>query len=205
MLESYSKFKLMAKMVRNACLPVSTPSEKCPTGLRDMMDLTFREFYHDFKMFRIEVNSPGLEKDEDDSMLEYNDSWLEIITNEYYDLIESSDSKLEILVWKVFPALSKLVMKEQLEAKVASEAELMTLLQDQQLDQKVSLTCNLIFTVDDDEHTVPEDTISVPRDTGQADIGHSDMTAGNGQDSISSDFRDLLASPANVTRKKPEL
>ena len=126
MQESYNKFQMLAMMVRNACHPVSTPLEKCLTKMRDMMDLTFQEFYHDFKLFRMEVNSPHFEKDEGDTMLEYNDSWLEKITDDYFNVIECSDDKLESLASRNIPALSKIQIttQEQLEAEVAAEDQL---------------------------------------------------------------------------------
>ena len=91
-----------------------------------MMDLTFQEFYNDFKMFKMEVNSPEFEKYEGVTKLEYNDSWLEKITNEYFDVTECCDDKLESLASSNIPALSEIQIaaQEQLEAKVVIEEQL---------------------------------------------------------------------------------
>ena len=84
MLQSSSKFELLAKMVRKACHPTTPTLEKSLARNRENLDLTFQEFYHDFKLYKADVNDPAFnETDEDgNDKHEYNDSWLGKCTEE---------------------------------------------------------------------------------------------------------------------------
>ena len=76
MLQSSSKLELLAKMVRKACHPTTPSLEKSLARNRENLDLTFQEFYHDFKLYKADVNDPGFnDKDEDgNDKHENNDS-----------------------------------------------------------------------------------------------------------------------------------
>ena len=66
MLQSSSKFELLAKMVKKACHPSTPTLEKSLARNRENLDLAFQEFYHDFKLYKADVNDPAFnDKDED--------------------------------------------------------------------------------------------------------------------------------------------
>ena len=97
MLASHSKFECLAKMVKRACDPVKPSLEKSLAKNREKLDEAYQELYHDFKLFKADVDDPdfnSLDKDGKDNY-DHNDNWMEKIEEEYYDLIEKSDEKLE--------------------------------------------------------------------------------------------------------------
>ena len=138
MLQSFSKFEVMSKMVRKACAPVNPTIEKSLAKNRENMDMIYQELYHDFKLFKADVNDPEFnEKLEDGTdKHEYNDTWFEKITSEYYELIETSDDKLESLTANEPPSKTP----ENPEVKVASELKIRTLLEDQLKAEKKSIS-----------------------------------------------------------------
>ena len=140
MLQSSSKFEVLAKMVKKACHPVSPSLEKSLARNRENLDIVYQEFYHDFKLYKADVNAPDLNlKDgQCEDIHEYNDSWFEKITDEYYELIESSDQKLEKMTPKDTQA-PHITPQVQHEAKVVSEVKLRTLLEDQLKSEKKAI------------------------------------------------------------------
>ena len=142
MLQSSSKFELLAKMVRKACHPTTPSLEKSLARNRENLDLNFQEFYHDFKLYKADVNDPAFnDKDEDGNFKhENNDSWFEKIEEEYYVLVESSDDKLELMASKSSEASSGPVsVQDQQEAKVVSELKVRTLVADQLKGEKKAI------------------------------------------------------------------
>ena len=140
MLQSSNKFEVLAKMVKKACDPVSPTLVKSLAKNRGNLDLAYQEFYHDFKLYKSDVNDPAFNDLDENGQVkhDYNDSWLEKCTDEYYELIESSDDKLESLATS---ALSdpQLTFNDQNEAKVASEVKLKTLVEDQLKSEKKAI------------------------------------------------------------------
>ena len=60
MLQSSSKFEVLAKMVKKACHPVSPSIEKSLARNRENLDIVYQEFYHDYKLYKADVNAPDL-------------------------------------------------------------------------------------------------------------------------------------------------
>ena len=86
-----------------------------------MLDETFQEFYHSFKLYKADAKTLDFVKDnEAEKIPEYNDSWFDTLTEEYYDIIESSDDKLEMLSSK--DTLEQVISDK--ETKFASEGQL---------------------------------------------------------------------------------
>ena len=60
--ESYSKFLVLAKMVSDACNTVSYIQEEGLLLIRDNLDSSFQEFYHEHNLYKRDVNAPYLKE-----------------------------------------------------------------------------------------------------------------------------------------------
>ena len=99
LLQSLSMFESLAEMVSKACDPDSPTLVKSLAKNRDKLDQAYQDLYHDFKVFKEDVNDLKFnDKDEDGAdVYVHNDSWLKTVKEEYFDLVEKSDERLENL------------------------------------------------------------------------------------------------------------
>ena len=99
LLQSHSMFESLAEMVSKACDPTNPSLVKSLGKNRDKLDVAYQEMYHDFRVHKEDVNDPKFnEKDEHGADLYVqNDEWLKSVKDEYFDLVEKSDEKLEEL------------------------------------------------------------------------------------------------------------
>ena len=110
-------------MVKKACDPENPSLEKSLSSNRSNLDSTFQELFHDYAMYKADTSEDvnGVDENGDDKF-EYNDKWMESIESEYYELIDLSDDKLEVLAKR--KSRSNDVLKpysEMIEQKVKSD------------------------------------------------------------------------------------
>ena len=149
MLASISKFKSFSRMVKKACDPENPSLEKSLSSNRSNLDSTFQELFHDYAMYKADASEDvnGVDENGDDKF-EYNDKWMESIENEYYELIDLSDDKLEVLAKR--KSGSNDVLKpdsEMIEQKVKSdESKIKKLVHSQFKSEKKAITDSITLT-----------------------------------------------------------
>ena len=99
LVQTFSKFETIAKLVTKACDPVNPTLEKSLAKNRDNLDQVFIELCHDHKLYRSDVNDDAFNAKDDDEKDKffYNDSWLQGLEDHYCELVDKSDDKLELL------------------------------------------------------------------------------------------------------------
>ena len=114
---SHSKFLSLAEMVKKACDPTKPTFVSRLAKNSENFDEIYTELYHDFRMYKLDANDPDFNSMEEDGNDKYkqNDSWMEAIKEEYYDIAEKADTKLQEI------ASSKVIVKEK--SAEDSEAE----------------------------------------------------------------------------------
>ena len=100
LLQSQSKFECLAKLVEKACDPINPRLVKSLAKNRVNLDETFQELYHDHRLYKLDVNDTEFNYIDENEAPKYdhNDNWLGTIEEQYYELVEKSDLKLESLV-----------------------------------------------------------------------------------------------------------
>ena len=144
LLQSHSMFESLSEMVSKACDPVRPTLVKSLAKNREKLDQSYQEMYHDFKVFKEEVNDPKFnDKDENGANIyERNDSWFKTVKEEYFDLVEKSDEKLEELLGQVSAKMSlesKPDTKVEEEVKAAQEVKVRKLLVSQFSTEKKAI------------------------------------------------------------------
>ena len=91
MLQSHSMFESLSEMVSKACDPVRPTLVKSLAKNREKLDQSYQEMYHDFKVFKEEVNDPKFnDKDENGANIyERNDSWFKLSRKSILILLKS--------------------------------------------------------------------------------------------------------------------
>ena len=139
MLQSHSKFDCLAELVTKACDPVKPSLEKSLAKNRDKLDDAYQELYHNFKLYKADVNDVDFNSKDTDGKDKHphNDSWMEAVKEEYFTLIDKTDEKLEKLGSEQNVEEPK---SEQLkEAKIGEELKVRKLLEDQFTSEKKSI------------------------------------------------------------------
>ena len=100
LLQSQSKFECLAKLVEKACDPINPRLVKSLAKNRVNLDEAFQELYHDHRLYKLDVNDTEFNNIDENEAPKYdhNDNWLGTIEEQYYELVEKSDLKLESLV-----------------------------------------------------------------------------------------------------------
>ena len=145
LLQTYSKFEVNSKMVRKACHPTTPSLEKSLEGNRKNMDLAYQELFHDFKLYKNEVDDAEFNEKDENGKEKYihNDEWFEKVTEEYFELVDSSDTKLESLATKSIFEKDETV-QEKKDDKVATQEKLKTLYQDRLKGEKQAIEILLL-------------------------------------------------------------
>ena len=96
---SHSKFLSLAEMIKKACGQHKPTFVSRLSKNSESLNEVYTELYHDFRMYKLDVDDPdfnGMDEFGDDKFVQ-NDSWMDNIKEEYYDLAEKADTKLEQL------------------------------------------------------------------------------------------------------------
>ena len=118
---SHSKFLSVAEMVRKACDPVKPTFVSRLAKNSENFDEIYTELYHDFRMYKLEADDPefnGMNEDGNDKFAQ-NDSWMESIKEEYFELAEKADMKLQQI------SDSKVVEKEMPAEETEAESKVL--------------------------------------------------------------------------------
>ena len=116
---SHSKFLSLAEMIKKACDPNKPTFVSRLSKNSESLDEVYTELYHDFRMYKLDVDDPdfnGMDEFGDDKFVQ-NDSWMDNIKEEYYDLAEKADTKLEQLAKSKEQEVVKNLPAEDTEAK----------------------------------------------------------------------------------------
>ena len=96
-LKSLNNFKVLTEMVKKAVDPVKPTLVRTHPKNRENLDEMFLDLCNDWSIFKGDL---GL-SDDDFNLVEegvpkcqYNDTWMEKVKDDYYDLIEKSEEKL---------------------------------------------------------------------------------------------------------------
>ena len=93
-----AKFTCFSDMVRKACAVVAPTLEKSLQRNRNTLDNIFQEIFIDYDAYKSEAEADINAVDENGHFVNnFNDKWFEDLKNEYYELIDLSDDKLEAL------------------------------------------------------------------------------------------------------------
>ena len=140
LVQTFSKFEVNSKMVKKACHPTTPSLEKSLEGNRKNMDLAYQELFHDFKLYKNEVDDAEFNEKDENGKDKYihNDEWFEKVTEEYFGLVDSSDTKLESLATKGIFEKDETV-QEKKDDKVATQEKLKTLYQDRLKGEKKAI------------------------------------------------------------------
>ena len=136
LVQSHSKFETIAKLVTKACDPVKPTLEKSLPKNRDNLDLAYIELCHDHRLYKADVNDDTFNAKDEDGKDKFpcNDTWLEVIEDQYCELVDKSDDKMENLATAVeqsaeeskpdltvVKAAEELKVRKMLESQLASE------------------------------------------------------------------------------------
>ena len=112
------RFKSYREMVERAVDPTNPSLVKTHPKNREKLDNTFIQLDHDWNEFKREITSGVLnENDENgDPKYEHNDHWMNKLKDDYYDLIEKSETVLE-------NASSPINVSQETEEKLRVESE----------------------------------------------------------------------------------
>ena len=97
LLQSHTLYESLAEMVTKACDPIKPSLVKSLQKNRDKLDNAYQELYYDFRVYKDDVADPKFNEKNEDGVNEYafNDEWFKTLKDEYFDLVEKSDEKLE--------------------------------------------------------------------------------------------------------------
>ena len=144
LLQSHSMFESLSEMVSKACDPVKPSLVKSLAKNREKLDQSYQELYHDFRVFKEEVNDPQFNEKDEHGANNYvhNDNWLKTVKEEYFDLVEKSDEKLEELLGQVAANVSqevKSVSNVEEGVKAAQEVKVRNLFESQFKNEKKAI------------------------------------------------------------------
>ena len=93
---SASKFSCFSEKVRKAYDPVKPSLERSLKRNRDNLDTIFQEVFIDYKVLKSESEEDINAVNQEGQLVQtYNDTWFNNLKNEYYELVDLSDEKLE--------------------------------------------------------------------------------------------------------------
>ena len=137
-LKTLNSFRVLSEMVKKAVDPTKPTLVRTHPKNRENLDEMFLDLCNDWSLFKSDL---GLSNDDFNLIEEgvpkyqYNDSWMEKIKDDYYDLIERSEEKLmgassssdkvtetetKVSVEKDMKSLQEKKMKEALSKQVES-------------------------------------------------------------------------------------
>ena len=142
LIQSHSNFVSLAEMVAKACDPVSPSLVKSLAKNRDKLDKAYQDLFYDFKMFKDDVNDPKFNEQNENGEDQYahNDKWFNEVKNQYFELVDKSDEKLEniqtqIIAQNIPLPESKSDAKIE-ESNVVQESKLKDFLEDQMKSER---------------------------------------------------------------------
>ena len=121
-------------MVTKACDPVKPTLEKSLAKNREKLDDAYQDFYHDFRLYKMDYNDDdnfNSMDEEGKAKNEYNDEWMEKVEEDYYDLVDKSDGKLESLVPSTVAEQKVEEVQEAKEVKACQELKMKNLVENQ--------------------------------------------------------------------------
>ena len=147
LVQTCSKFETLLKLVTKACDPVKPTLEKSLARNRNNLDDTFIELCHDHKLYKSDVNDETFnELDEDQKdKFPYNDTWMSGIEDQYCDLVDKSDNKLENLAKSVDQAVEE-AKPDMAAVHEVEEQKIRKLLESQIASEMKSITDSITLT-----------------------------------------------------------
>ena len=126
LIQSHSNFVSLAEMVAKACDPVSPSLVKSLARNRDKLDKAYQDLFYD--------NENG------EDQYAHNDKWFNEVKNQYFELVDKSDEKLEniqtqIIAQNIPLPESKSDAKIE-ESNVVQESKLKDFLEDQMKSER---------------------------------------------------------------------
>ena len=197
-------------MVAKACDPVSPSLVKSLAKNRDKLDKAYQDLFYDFKMFKDDVNDPKFNEQNENGEDQYahNDKWFNEVKNQYFELVDKSDEKLEniqtqIIAQNIPLPESKSDAKIE-ESNVVQESKLKDFLEDQMKSERKAVH-DSITLLTSTVSNLPSGSISSAQALGYRNSLH-DVSARLGTD-IPKLVENLLRLAGNteVSRIKKEL
>ena len=160
-------------MVTKACDPVSPSLVKSLAKNRDKLDKAYQELFHDFKVFKDDVNDPKFnDKNENgEDQYAHNDKWFSEVKNQYFELVDKSDEKLEDV-----QALAQNIPESKPDAKVdelkvAQESKLKDFLENQMESERKAVH-DSITLISNTVSNLPSSSISSAQAMGYRNSLH---------------------------------
>ena len=147
LVQTASKFETIAKLVTKACDPVKPSLVKSLERNRNNLDETYIELCHDHKLYKNDVDDASFNDldDQDEAKFTYNDTWLTVLEDQYCDLVDKSDDKLEELA-KAADQTVQEAKPDMTAVNVAGEQKVRMMLEGQIESEKKSIKDSITLT-----------------------------------------------------------